>query len=167
MKCVVRWRGVGQPHPSLTLTPSAAPPTPPEGAGNKSDMSFEALSETGHTLYMDGVAEYGGGNLAARPMELLLAGAGGCMSFDVLLILRRGRGRYEVQSFEAELQAERAATDPKVFTQIHIHFRVTGQAIPAEAVERAIALSHEKYCSATAMLGKTAQISTSFEIQET
>jgi putative redox protein len=108
--------------------------------------------------------ENGGQNLAPRPMETLLAGAGGCTAYDVVLILRRGR--HDVRGCTVELTADRAETDPKVFTRIRMHYRVSGQKLPPEAVQRAIALSHDKYCSATAMLGKTAQIETSFEVVE-
>jgi putative redox protein len=106
----------------------------------------------------------GGLNLAPRPLELLLAGAGGCTAYDVVLILRRGR--HDVLGCSVRLSAERAETDPKVFTRINMHFTVSGRSIPAAAVERAVALSHEKYCSASIMLGKTAKITTSFEVQE-
>jgi len=108
--------------------------------------------------------ELGGQNLAPRPMELLLAGAGGCTAYDVVLILRRGR--HDVRGCTVKLQADRADADPKVFTRINMHFTVTGKGVPAAAVERAIAMSHDKYCSASVMLGKTAAISTSFEVQE-
>jgi len=97
-------------------------------------------------------------------METLLAGTGGCTAYDVVLILRRGR--HDVRGCSVKLSAERASTDPKVFTRIHMHFTVTGKGIPATAVERAIALSHEKYCSASIMLGKTAEIVTSFDLIE-
>jgi putative redox protein len=97
-------------------------------------------------------------------METLLAGAGGCTAYDVVLILKRGR--HAVSGCQVRLQAERAAQDPKVFTKIHLHFVVTGKAVPAAAVERAIAMSHEKYCSATIMLGRTAEVTTSFEVVE-
>ncbi len=106
----------------------------------------------------------GGQNLAARPMELLLAGMGGCTAYDVVLILKRGR--HAVRGCTVEIQAERAEVEPKVFTKINLHFTVTGQGLPAAAVERAIALSHEKYCSASIMLGKTAEITTSFTVGE-
>jgi putative redox protein len=97
-------------------------------------------------------------------METLLAGAGGCTAYDVVLILKRGR--HAVSGCQVRLQAERAAQDPKVFTKIHLHFVVTGKAVPAAAVDRAIAMSHEKYCSATIMLGRTAEVTTSFEVVE-
>ena len=97
-------------------------------------------------------------------METVLAGTGGCSAYDVVLILKRGR--HAVQGCSVKLTSERAATEPKVFTKIHMHFSVTGKNIPASAVERAVAMSHEKYCSATIMLGKTAEITTSFEVSE-
>ena len=128
-------------------------------------MSFVAETGSGHLVCMDGSPEAGGRNLAPRPMELLLAGAGGCTAFDIVLILQRGR--HEVSGCEVRLQAERAATDPKVFTRINMHFVVTGKKLKPEAVERAVTLSAEKYCSATIMLGKTAAISHSFEVVET
>jgi putative redox protein len=127
-------------------------------------MSFIAETGSGHLVAMDGAPEAGGRNLAPRPMELLLAGAGGCTSFDVILILKRGR--QEVTGCEVRLTAERAETDPKVFTRIHLHFLVKGHQLKAEAVERAIKLSAEKYCSASIMLGKTADITHSWEIVE-
>ena len=126
-------------------------------------MGMVAETGSGHLLTMDGAPEGGGRNLAPRPMETLLAGAGGCTAYDVVLILKRGR--HAVTGCQVKLQAERAAQDPKVFTKIHMHFVVTGQDLPESAVQRAIALSHEKYCSATIMLAHTAQVSTSFEIQ--
>lgn len=130
------------------------------------DAGMAMLAETGsgHLISMDGAPEGGGRNLAPRPMETLLAGAGGCTAYDVVLILRRGR--HQVSGCTVKINAERATTDPKVFTRLNLHFIVTGQGVPAVAVERAIALSHEKYCSATAMLGRTAEISTSFELRE-
>jgi putative redox protein len=108
--------------------------------------------------------ENGGLNLAPRPMETVLAGTGGCTAYDVVLILKRGR--HAVTGCTVKLTSERAPTDPKVFTRIHLHFTVTGKAVPASAVERAVAMSHEKYCSATIMLAKTADITTSFEVRE-
>jgi putative redox protein len=108
--------------------------------------------------------ENGGQNLAPRPMETLLAGAGGCTAYDVVLILKRGR--HDVRGCSVRLQADRAEVDPKVFTRINMHFTVTGVNVPESAVERAIAMSHDKYCSATIMLGKTAEITTSFEVVE-
>jgi len=136
-------------------------------AGTRSGMGFVAETGSGHTLVMDGAPdaakpENGGQNLAPRPMETLLAGAGGCTAYDVVLILKRGR--HDVRGCSVRLQAERAEVDPKVFTKINMHFTVTGKGVPASAVERAIAMSHDKYCSATIMLGKTAEITTSFEL---
>ncbi len=135
----------------------------------RSGMGFVAETGSGHTLMMDGAPdaatpENGGLNLAPRPLELLLAGAGGCTAYDVVLILKRGR--HDVRGCSVRLDAERAETDPKVFTTINMHFIVSGKGIPAAAVQRAIALSHEKYCSASVMLGQTAAISTSFELIE-
>jgi putative redox protein len=127
-------------------------------------MAMMATTGSGHVITMDGAPEGGGRNLAARPMETLLAGAGGCTAYDVVLILKRGR--HQVTGCSVELKAERAQTDPKVFTKLHLHFVVTGKALAQAAVERAVALSHEKYCSATAMLGRTAEISTSIELKE-
>jgi putative redox protein len=129
-----------------------------------SGMSFIAETGSGHLLPMDGAPDGGGRNLAPRPMETVLAGAGGCTAYDVVLILRRGR--HEVTGCQVKATAERAETDPKVFTRLHLHFVVTGRGIAPATVERAIALSHEKYCSATVMLGRTAEISTSFEVLE-
>jgi putative redox protein len=138
-------------------------------SGTRSHMGFVAETGTGHIINMDGAPdaakpENGGANLAARPMELLLAGTGGCTAYDVVLILKRGR--HDVRGCSVQLSSERAATEPKVFTKINMHFTVTGKGIPASAVERAIAMSHEKYCSASIMLGKTAEITTSFEVVE-
>ncbi|MCR5865628.1 OsmC family protein [Aquincola sp. J276] len=125
-------------------------------------MGFVAETGSGHLLTMDGAPDGGGRNLAPRPMETLLAGAGGCTAYDVVLILKRGR--HEVTGCEVKMQAERAPADPKVFTRIHLHFKVSGRNLPEAAVARAIELSHEKYCSATIMLAKTAEITTGFEI---
>lgn len=125
-------------------------------------MAFMARTGTGHILNMDGAPEAGGNNLAPRPMELLLAGAGGCTAFDVVLILQRSR--QAVNGCEVSVKAERAESDPKVFTKINLHFLVKGSNLDPSKVERAIALSHDKYCSATAMLGKTAEITYSFEV---
>ncbi len=135
----------------------------------RSGMGFVAETGSGHMLAMDGAPdadkpENGGQNLAPRPLELLLAGAGGCTAYDVVLILKRGR--HAVSGCTVKLTAERAPVDPKVFTAINMHFTVTGKAVPAAAVERAVAMSHDKYCSASIMLGKTASITTSFEVQE-
>ena len=148
MECTVSWTG---------------------GAGTRSGMGFLAETGSGHTLMMDGAPdaakpENGGQNLAPRPMETFLAGTGGCTAYDVVLILKRGR--HDVRGCSVKLLADRAEVDPKVFTKINMHFTVTGKGIPAVAVERAIAMSHDKYCSASIMLGKTAEITTSFEVLE-
>ena len=129
-----------------------------------SGMAFLAETGSGHLLTMDGAPEGGGRDLAPRPMETVLAGTGGCTAYDVVLILKRGR--HDVRGCRVRLQAERAAEDPKVFTRIHMHFVVSGRAIPAAAVARAVELSHERYCSASIMLGKTAEITTSHELVE-
>jgi putative redox protein len=148
MECTVSWTG---------------------GLNTRSGMGFVAETGSGHTLVMDGALdadkpENGGQNLAPRPLETLLAGTGGCTAYDVVLILKRGR--HTVQGCTVKLSAERAPTDPKVFTKIQMHFTVTGKDIPLAAVERAVAMSHEKYCSASIMLAKTAEIVTSFEVIE-
>ena len=146
MECTVTWTGA---------------------AGGRSAMGFVAETGSGHTLVMDGAPdaakpENGGQNLAPRPMETVLAGTGGCTAYDVVLILKRGRP--DVQGCSVKLSSERAETDPKVFTKIHMHFTVTGKDLPDSAVARAVAMSHEKYCSASIMLAKTAEITTSFEV---
>ncbi len=146
MECTVSWTGA---------------------TGARSGMGFLAETGSGHVLMMDGAPDAakpdnGGQNLAPRPMETVLAGTGGCAAYDVVLILKRGR--HDVRGCSVKLSAERADTDPKVFTKLHMHFVVTGEGIPPTAVERAVALSHEKYCSASAMIGKTAQITTSFDV---
>ena len=151
MDCTVSWTG------------------PVATSGSRSGMSFIAETGSGHTLLMDGAPdadkpENGGANLAPRPMETVLAGTGGCTAYDVVLILKRGR--HDVRGCSVRLTSERAATDPKVFTKIHMHFLVTGRGLQASAVARAIAMSHDKYCSATIMLGKTAAITTSFDLLE-
>ena len=128
------------------------------------EAMFLGESGSGHVVVMDGPPDAGGRNLGVRPMEMLLLGVGGCSNFDVVSILKKSR--QAVESCEAFLDAERATEDPKVFTKIHMHFTVTGKGIPATAVERAIAMSHEKYCSASIMLGKTAEITTGFELLE-
>ena len=125
-------------------------------------MSFIAETGSGHILAMDGAPEGGGRNLAPRPMELLLAGTGGCTAYDVVLILKRGR--HAVTDCEVKLTAERAETDPKVFTKINMHFIVRGKNLRLEVVEKAIKLSAEKYCSASIMLGKSAEITHSCEV---
>jgi putative redox protein len=127
-------------------------------------MAFAARSGSGHIAVMDGAPEGGGNNLAPRPMELVLAGTGGCTAYDVVMILKKGR--QDVSGCEVRLKADRAETDPKVFTRIHFHFVVKGKGLKMEAVERAISLSAEKYCSASIMLGKTATITHDWEIVE-
>lgn len=131
MECTVNWGG-------------------PEG------MLFIARTGTGHIAAMDGAPDGGGHNLAPRPMEMVLAGTGGCTAYDVVLILKRGR--HAVSGCRVKLTAERAETDPKVFTKVHFAFTVTGKNLPLQAVERAVQLSHEKYCSASAMLASTAEM---------
>ena len=148
MECTVSWTG---------------------GLNTRSGMGFVAETGSGHTLVMDGAPdaakpENGGQNLAPRPMETVLAGTGGCTAYDVVLILKRGR--HDIRGCTVKLTTERADVDPKVFTKIHMQFNVTGKAIHPSAVERAIAISHEKYCSASIMLGKTAEITTGFDLVE-
>ncbi|HSA90200.1 MAG TPA: OsmC family protein [Burkholderiales bacterium] len=138
MECTVRWTGVG--------------------------MSFIAETGSNHLVAMDGAPDGGGRNLAPRPMELVLAGSGGCTAYDVVVILKKSG--QDVTGCEVRLAAERAATDPKVFTRVHMHFVVRGRALKRNLVEQAIRLSHEKYCSATAMLVKTAEVTRDFEIME-
>jgi putative redox protein len=125
-------------------------------------MAFVAETGSGHLLTMDGAPDGGGRNLAPRPMETVLAGAGACSAYDVVLILKRGR--HQVTGCEVKVMSERAPADPKVFTRIHLHFTVSGRQLSDAAVARAIELSHEKYCSATIMLAKTAAITTAYEI---
>jgi putative redox protein len=146
MECTVSWTGA---------------------TGARSGMGFLAETRSGHTLMMDGAPDAakpvnGGQNLAPRPMETVLAGTGGCTAYDVVLILKRGR--HDVRGCQVKLTADRADTDPKVFTKINMHFVVTGVNLTDTAVARAIQMSHEKYCSASIMIGKTAEITTSFEI---
>ena len=129
-----------------------------------SGMAFVAETGSGHLLTMDGAPDGGGRNLAPRPMETVLAGTGACTAYDVVLILKRGR--HDVTACRVKVSAERAPADPKVFTRINLHFTVTGRALKADAVARALALSHEKYCSATIMLAKTAVITFSHEVLE-
>ena len=129
-----------------------------------SGMAFMAETGSGHIINMDGAPEGGGRNLAPRPMEMLLLGTGGCTAYDVVLILKRGR--HDVRGCEVKLLAERASEDPKVFTRLEFRFTVRGRNLKREAVERAVQLSHEKYCSASAMLAKTARIETSIEVIE-
>lgn len=149
MECTVSWTGAT--------------------TGMRSGMGFVAETGSGHIVNMDGAPDEknpanGGRNQAPRPMEMLLAGAGGCSAYDVVLILKRGR--HDVEGCSVQLTSERAETDPKVFTKIHMQFTVSGKNLPRTAVERAIAMSHDKYCSATIMLGHTAEITTGFEIVE-
>ncbi len=125
-------------------------------------MTFLAETGSGHVAAMDGAPEGGGRNLAPRPMELVLAGTGGCTAYDVVLILRKSH--QDVRGCDVTLRSERAEKEPKVFTKIHFHFTVRGRNLKPNLVERAIKLSHEKYCSASIMLEKTATISHSFEI---
>lgn len=119
---------------------------------------------SGHAVVMDGPEEFGGRNLGTRPMEMILLGLGGCTQFDVVHILRKGR--HQVSFCEVELEAERAETDPKVFTRIHIHFKVAGPGLKENAVARAVDLSAEKFCSASIMLGATVDITHSCELVE-
>lgn len=137
MECTVRWTGL-------------------------SGMTFLAETGSGHLVTMDGAPEGGGRDLAPRPMELVLAGTGGCTAYDVVLILRKSR--QDVRACDVTLKAERAETEPKVFTRVHFHFTVSGRKLKPNLVERAIKLSHEKYCSASIMMEKTAEITHSFEI---
>jgi len=138
MECTIRWSGEG--------------------------MSLVAETGSGHLLTMDGAPDGGGRNLAPRPMETVLAGAGGCTAYDVVVILKKS-GQH-VTSCDVRLEAERAATDPKVFTRIHYRFTVRGRNLKKNVVEHAVRLSHEKYCSATAILAKTAEITRDLEIVE-
>ena len=127
-------------------------------------VSFVAETGSGHALVMDGAPEGGGRNLGPRPMEMVLLGTGGCSAYDVVVILKKSG--QEVTGCEVRLTSERAATDPKVFTRIHMHFVLRGRGLKRNLVEQAIRLSHEKYCSASIMLGKTAEITKDFEIVE-
>jgi putative redox protein len=136
MNCTVRWTGEG--------------------------MTFLAETGSNHVVAMDGAPEGGGRNLAPRPMEMVLLGTGGCSAYDVVFILKKSG--QDVTGCEVKLTSERAPTDPKVFTRIHMHFVVRGRALKKNLVEHAIRLSHDKYCSATAMLAKTAEITKNFEI---
>jgi putative redox protein len=128
------------------------------------NVAFAGESESGHTILMDGAPEGGGRNLGPRPMETVLIGTGGCTAYDVVVILKKSG--QQVSGCEVKLTSDRAATDPKVFTRIHMHFSVRGRNLKRNLVEQAIRLSHEKYCSATAMLIKTAEITKDFEIVE-
>ena len=125
-------------------------------------MSFLAETGSNHAVVMDGAPEAGGRNLGPRPMELLLAGTGGCTAFDVVMILKKGR--HAVTGCEVTLKAERAETDPKVFTRIHFHYRVSGKGLNADVVARAIKLSKDKYCSASIMLAEVAEITHNMEL---
>ncbi|WP_137937998.1 OsmC family protein [Chitinivorax sp. B] len=125
-------------------------------------VSFLGETQSGHAVLMDGPPESGGRNLGPRPMEMVLLGTGGCTSYDVIHILKKGR--HDITDCYVEIDADRAENDPKVFTRIHFHFVVTGHHLKEEAVSRAIELSAEKYCSASIMLGKTADITHDFEI---
>ncbi len=128
------------------------------------NVCFMAESGSGHAVVMDGAPDIGGKNLGPRPMEMLLMGAGGCTSVDVIMILQKSR--QDVVDCEVEIDAERAEDHPKVFTRIHMHFTVKGRGLKPEVVDRAIKLSAEKYCSASIILGKTAQMTHDFEIVE-
>ena len=127
-------------------------------------MTFVGESASGHSVVMDGPPEFGGQNLGIRPMEMLILGLGGCSSFDVILILKKAR--QQVERCEVEMDYDRAEDNPKVYTRIHMHFIVSGRGLDAKRVEKAISLSAEKYCSASIMLGKTAQITHDYEIRE-
>jgi putative redox protein len=127
-------------------------------------MTFVAETGSGHAVVMDGAPEGGGRNLGPRPMEMVLLGTGGCTAYDVVLILRKSG--QDVRGCDTRLVAERAPTDPKVSTRIQFHFTVRGRGLKPNLVERAIKLSHDKYCSATAMLGKTAEISLAWDVVE-
>jgi len=139
MDCTVRWTG-------------------PSG------MTFVAETGSGHAVVIDGAPEGGGRNLGPRPMELVLAGTGGCTAYDVVLILRKSG--QDIRGCDVQLRSDRAETDPKVFTRIHFHFVVRGRNLKPNLVERAIKLSHDKYCSASAMIGKTAEMTIDWEIVE-
>jgi len=137
MECVVRWTG---------------------------GLTFLAETGSGHVTAMDGAPENGGRNLAPRPMEIVLVGTGGCTASDVVVILKKSG--QDVRGCDVKVSAERAETDPKVFTKIHMHFTVRGKGLKKNVVEHAIRLSHDKYCSASIMLGKTAEITTAYEVVE-
>ena len=128
------------------------------------NAKFVAESGSGHSVVLDGPPESGGQNMGVRPMEMLLMGMGGCTAFDIIHILKKGR--HNVQNCEIQLDAERAETDPKVFIRIHMHYVIKGENLPDSAVKRAIELSAEKYCSASIMLGKCAEITHDYEIVE-
>jgi putative redox protein len=128
------------------------------------EVSFLAQSESGHSVLMDGPPAGGGRNLGPRPMEMVLMGTAGCSTYDVIHILKKSRA--DVRDCVVDVEAERAETEPKVFTKIHLHYTVTGKALKPEQVERAIKLSAEKYCSASIMLGKSVLITHDFEVIE-
>lgn len=128
----------------------------------KSDVCFEGITGTGHKVIMDGPEESGGKNQGGRPMEMLLIGMGGCTAYDVVTMLRKGR--QILHQCSVEIESERASEPPKVFTRIHLHYRLRGESLQANKIERAINLSTEKYCSATIMLAKTAKVTHSYEI---
>ncbi len=128
------------------------------------EVMFVGESGSGHSVVIDGPPEHGGRNLGIRPMELLLQGLGGCTAFDVMMILKKAR--QPVTDCVLEIEAERADTEPKVFTKIHIHFVITGSGVSEKHVKRAIDLSAEKYCSASIMLGQVAEITHDFELCE-
>ncbi len=136
MECTVRWTGDG--------------------------MTFLAETGSNHVVAMDGAPDGGGRNLAPRPMEMVLLGTGGCTAYDVVVILKKSG--QDVTGCEVKLAAERAEADPKVFTRIHMHFTVRGRSLKKNLVEHAVRLSHEKYCSASAMLGKTAEITRDVQV---
>jgi putative redox protein len=125
-------------------------------------MAFAAETGSGHLVTMDGAPEGGGRNLSPRPMEMVLLGTGGCTAYDVVMILKKSR--QEIAGCSVTLKAERASEDPKVFTRVHFHFTVTGKNLNPATVERAINLSHDKYCSASIMIAKTAELTHSFDI---
>ena len=127
--------------------------------------AFEGSPDSGHSVIMDSSPDFGGEDRGVRPMELLMLGMGGCTSIDVMNILEKSR--QDVTACVAEISAERAETEPKVFVRMHVHFKVTGRNLDAQRVQRAISLSAEKYCSASIMLGKTAEITHDFELIET
>lgn len=127
-------------------------------------MTFVAETGSGHAVVMDGAPEGGGRNLGPRPMEMVLLGTGGCAAYDVVLILRKSG--QDIRGCEVRLEADRAPVDPKVFTQVKLHFTVRGRGLKPNLVERAIKLSHDKYCSASAMIGKTAELLLDWEIVE-
>ncbi len=152
MECTVRWAGPFFSPGTTTTEPAAA------------GMSFIAETGSGHMLTLDGAPEGGGRNLGPRPMEMVLAGTGGCTAYDVVLILRKSG--QDVRGCDVSLTAERAAADPKVFTRIRFAFLVTGRNIKPSMVERAIKLSHDKYCSASIMLAKTAELEVTWELRD-